>query len=78
MVSQRVKKISYAIREIAAVANRVAKNGKEIYHLNIGDPVIYDFKMPEYISQVLADASFNGKIFTNLILISEFYWKYFF
>ncbi|TET55938.1 MAG: aminotransferase class I/II-fold pyridoxal phosphate-dependent enzyme [Promethearchaeota archaeon] len=63
MVSQRVKEISYAIREIAAVANRVAKSGKEIYHLNIGDPVIYDFKMPEYISQALADASFRGKNF---------------
>ena len=34
MVSQRVKKISYAIREIAAVANRVAKNGKENQILN--------------------------------------------
>ena len=63
MVSQRVKEISYAIREIAAVANRIAKSGKEIYHLNIGDPVIYDFKMPEYISQALADASFRGKNF---------------
>jgi len=63
MVSQRVKEISYAIREIAAVANRVAKSGKEIYHLNIGDPVNYDFKMPEYISQALADASFRGKNF---------------
>ncbi|MFX1568490.1 MAG: aminotransferase class I/II-fold pyridoxal phosphate-dependent enzyme [Promethearchaeota archaeon] len=63
MVSQRVREISYAIREIAAVANEVAKSGKKIYHLNIGDPVIYDFKMPRYISQALADASFNGKNF---------------
>ena len=63
MVSQRVKEISYAIREIAAVANRVAKSGKKIYRLNIGDPVIYDFHMPEYISQALADASFRGKNF---------------
>ncbi|MEE9376779.1 MAG: aminotransferase class I/II-fold pyridoxal phosphate-dependent enzyme [Candidatus Lokiarchaeia archaeon] len=63
MVSQRVKDISYAIREIAAVANIVAKSGKKIYHLNIGDPVIYDFNTPEYISQALADASFKGKNF---------------
>jgi aspartate/methionine/tyrosine aminotransferase len=63
MISQRVKDISYAIREIAAVASEVAKSGKKIYHLNIGDPVIYDFKMPRYISQALADASFNGKNF---------------
>lgn len=63
MVSQRVKEISYAIREIAAVANKVAKSGKKIYNLNIGDPVIYDFNTPEYISQALADASFKGKNF---------------
>ncbi|MFW9823365.1 MAG: aminotransferase class I/II-fold pyridoxal phosphate-dependent enzyme [Candidatus Thorarchaeota archaeon] len=63
MISERVKSISYAIREIAAVANEVAKTGKKIYHLNIGDPVIYDFKTPEYISQALADASFQGKNF---------------
>ena len=61
MVSQRVSKISYAIREIAAVANEVAKSGKKIYPLNIGDPVIYDFHTPHYISQALADASFGGK-----------------
>ncbi|KKN06444.1 hypothetical protein LCGC14_1077250 [marine sediment metagenome] len=61
MVTQRVKEISYAIREIAAVANEVAKSGKKIYHLNIGDPVIYDFNTPKYISQALADATFDGK-----------------
>ena len=63
MVSQRIKEISYAIREIAAVANKVAETGKKIYHLNIGDPVIYDFNTPRYISQALADASFGGKNF---------------
>ncbi len=61
MVSRRINEISYAIREIAAVANEVAKSGKKIYHLNIGDPVIYDFTTPHYISQALADATFGGK-----------------
>jgi alanine-synthesizing transaminase len=63
MVSKRVKEISYAIREIAAVANKLAQSGKKIYHLNIGDPVIYDFKTPSYISKALADASYGGKNF---------------
>jgi aspartate/methionine/tyrosine aminotransferase len=63
MITNRVKKISYAIREIAAVATEVAKSGKKIYHLNIGDPVIYDFNTPKYISQALANASFQGKNF---------------
>ena len=63
MLTQRVREISYAIREIATVATQVAKSGKKVYHLNIGDPVIYDFNTPQYISQALADASFNGKNF---------------
>ncbi|MFX1316117.1 MAG: aminotransferase class I/II-fold pyridoxal phosphate-dependent enzyme [Promethearchaeota archaeon] len=63
MVSQRLKVIEYAIREIAAVASEVAKTGKKIYHLNIGDPVIYDFHTPKYISQALADATFANKNF---------------
>ena len=63
MVSKRLREIEYAIREIAAVASDVAKTGKKIYHLNIGDPVIYDFHTPSYISQAAADATFNGKNF---------------
>jgi aspartate/methionine/tyrosine aminotransferase len=61
MVTQRVKGMSYAIRDVAAVANEVKKTGKKVYHLNIGDPVIYDFKTPNYISQALADATFKGQ-----------------
>ncbi|MFX1556748.1 MAG: aminotransferase class I/II-fold pyridoxal phosphate-dependent enzyme [Promethearchaeota archaeon] len=61
MVSKRLKEIEYAIREIAVVANEVEKSGKKVYHLNIGDPVIYDLSTPQYISQALADATFEGK-----------------
>ncbi|MFX1572562.1 MAG: aminotransferase class I/II-fold pyridoxal phosphate-dependent enzyme [Promethearchaeota archaeon] len=63
MISKRLQVIEYAIREIAAVAEKVAKSGKKVYHLNIGDPAKYDFRVPKYISQALADASFEGKNF---------------
>jgi len=63
MVSRRVRDLQYAIRDIAVIAEEVEKAGKEIYHLNIGDPVIYDFKTPDYISQALADATFAGQNF---------------
>ncbi len=61
MVTERLKDISYAIRDIAVIANEVERSGKEIYHLNIGDPVKYDFMTPRYISQALADATFAGQ-----------------
>ena len=63
MVSRRIADLEYAIRDIAVVANQVAKSGKQIYHLNIGDPVKYDFKTPSYISQALADATKAGQNF---------------
>ncbi|KKM74094.1 hypothetical protein LCGC14_1403840 [marine sediment metagenome] len=63
MVTQRLSEISYAIREIAVVANEVKKSGKKVFHLNIGDPPQYDFVTPKYISQALADATFNRKNF---------------
>ena len=62
MVSQRLSEIEYAIREIAAVANKVAKSGKKVFHLNIGDPVIYDFHMPKYISQIFSDKTIKLEI----------------
>ena len=63
MLTNRVKGVEYAIREIAAVAHEVAKSGKQVYHLNIGDPVFYDFPTPEFISEALFNASKNGKNF---------------
>ena len=61
MLTNRVKGVEYAIREIAAVAHEVAKSGKQVYHLNIGDPVSYDFPTPEFISEALYNASKKGK-----------------
>lgn len=63
MVSRRVNGIEYAIRDIAVIANEVKKSGKEVLSLNIGDPVIYDFYTPKFISRALASASLDGKNF---------------
>ena len=63
MVSRRVRDIEYAIRDIAVIADQVKQTGKEIFHLNIGDPLKYDFKTPKFITDALANASYNGKNF---------------
>ena len=63
MVTQRLKGLEYAIRDIAVIANDVKKNGKKVYHLNIGDPVIYDFKTPAYICNAMARAALEGQNF---------------
>ena len=61
MLTERVKGVEYAIREIAAVANEVAKTGKKVYPLNIGDPAQFDFTAPPFFANALANACKNNK-----------------
>jgi len=62
-ISRRVDQIEYAIRDIAVIANKIKKEGKKVYNLNIGDPVIYDFKTPQFISEALAKSTLDGNNF---------------
>ena len=72
MVTRRIRDLEYAIRDVAKLANEIKKTGKTIYHLNIGDPVIYDFKTPEYISKALANATYAGQnYYVNSLGVSE-------
>jgi tyrosine/nicotianamine family aminotransferase len=59
-VTSRAKNIEYAIRDVAVHAREVAKTGKKIFYLNIGDPVAFDFKTPPYIRQALTEAVEEG------------------
>jgi tyrosine/nicotianamine family aminotransferase len=59
-VTERVRTIEYAIRDIIVHARQVAKTGKKIYYLNIGDPVAFDFDTPQHIKQALMKAVEEG------------------
>ncbi len=54
--AKRTENITYAIRDIVVLANEVAKSGKEMLYLNIGDPNIYDFAPPKH----MVDATYNS------------------
>ncbi len=54
----RTENITYAVRDIVVLANQVAKTGKEMLYLNIGDPNIYDFAPPKY----LVDATYQAML----------------
>ncbi len=54
----RTENITYAIRDILLVADEVAKTGKELLYLNIGDPNIYDFEPPRH----LIEASYRAML----------------
>lgn len=62
-IASRVQGMSYAIRDIAVIGDELARKGKKIYYLNIGDPVnpdVSDFKTPDYIIDALAKAAKKG------------------
>jgi aspartate/methionine/tyrosine aminotransferase len=59
-VTRRVREVEYAIRDIIPYATEVAKTGKKIFYLNIGDPVAFDFDTPEHIKQALMKAVQEG------------------
>jgi alanine-synthesizing transaminase len=59
-VTERAKTIEYAIRDIIVHAREVAKTGKKIFYLNIGDPVAFDFITPPHIRQALCKAVEEG------------------
>ncbi len=54
----RTENITYAVRDIVVLANEVAKTGKEMLYLNIGDPNIYDFAPPKH----LVDATYKAML----------------
>ncbi|MHA1237674.1 MAG: aminotransferase class I/II-fold pyridoxal phosphate-dependent enzyme [Candidatus Odinarchaeia archaeon] len=59
-VSERVKKIHYAIRDIAAAAKEFEKKGMKMLYLNIGDPIKYDFDTPDYMKEAICKAVKEG------------------
>ncbi len=54
----RTENITYAVRDIVVLANEVAKTGKEMLYLNIGDPNLYDFEPPRH----MIDATYNAML----------------
>ena len=59
----RTNNITYAVRDIVVLANEVAKSGKEMLYLNIGDPNLFDFEPPRQMIEATYQAmlkNFNG------------------
>ncbi len=59
--SARLENVRYAIRDLAVLADEVAKSGKKILLLNIGDPLKFDFATPPHMIEAVAKAMRDGK-----------------
>jgi alanine-synthesizing transaminase len=56
----RVAQVRYAIRDLAVLADEVARQGKEILPLNIGDPLEFDFRTPPHLVEAVVKAMRDG------------------
>lgn len=59
--ARRTNEIKYAIRDIVVIANQVAKTGREMLYLNIGDPNAYDHTTPSHIIEASYKAMLENK-----------------
>jgi len=58
--ASRMANVSYAIRDLAVVADKVASQGHQILYLNIGDPGKFDFPTPPHLIEAAERAMRNG------------------
>jgi alanine-synthesizing transaminase len=59
----RTSNITYAVRDIVVLADKVARTGKEMLFLNIGDPNLFDFAPPKHMVEATYKAmleNYNG------------------
>jgi alanine-synthesizing transaminase len=56
----RVEHVRYAIRDIAVLAEQLAREGKQVLPLNIGDPLKFDFRTPPHLIEAVEKAMRDG------------------
>ena len=61
VAARRTNNITYAVRDVLLIADQVAKSGKEMLYLNIGDPNIYDFAPPKHMIEDTYNAMLQNK-----------------
>ena len=60
-LANRLNGVTYAIRDIVAEAKKVEKNNGPVLYLNIGDPLVFDFKTPDHLLNAVKKAIENQK-----------------
>ncbi len=60
LAALRLENVRYAIRDLAVLADEVARTGKKILPLNIGDPLKFDFATPPHMIEAVNKAMRDG------------------
>jgi len=57
----RLTNVRYAIRDMAVLAEQLAREGKAVLALNIGDPLKFDFHTPPHLIEAVEKAMRDGR-----------------
>jgi alanine-synthesizing transaminase len=61
LAAARLEHVRYAIRDVAVLAEQVAREGHQILPLNIGDPLQFDFRTPPELIEAVTRAMQEGR-----------------
>ncbi len=59
-VSERIGRIEYAIRDVQLLANKLIEKGHDVIQFNIGDPIKFDFEVPDVMQNALIKYKSDG------------------
>ncbi len=59
--ARRIDGVTYAVRDVVALARQAEAAGKKIIGLNIGDPCQFDFRTPELVVEAIVKALRDNK-----------------
>ncbi|MFW9956285.1 MAG: aminotransferase class I/II-fold pyridoxal phosphate-dependent enzyme, partial [Candidatus Thorarchaeota archaeon] len=60
-ITPRAANLKYAIRDIVVIARQYQKRtGEKPLYLNIGDPIAYDWKTPDFMVEAICQAARDG------------------
>ncbi|MEK6957521.1 MAG: aminotransferase class I/II-fold pyridoxal phosphate-dependent enzyme [archaeon] len=65
--ASRTLGVKHANRDLVPVAEQVEASGKKVLYLNIGDPIVFDFRAPESIWQSIEQHKRECEGYTNAI-----------
>src|SRR6185295_4371642 len=60
-IARRIENVTYAVRDVVALARQAEAAGKKIFSLNIGDPCQFDFRTPEPVVEAIVRALRDNK-----------------
>jgi len=63
----RAMEIKHATRDVVPIAKEVEKSGKKVLYLNIGDPMVYDYRTPEHIWKAIEDNKQKSEGYTDAL-----------